>query len=132
MRPTHVLALVLLLIPGAAAQQHDAPRAGHRGTEPPQHRWDLIRTDPDVPAFARGKAFAIAGCIADAELEFQKGLPRKRAVAQFNLGILDFEGGRYWSASRRFRAAYRLKRDPVFRDYLRNARRLAATQSRHN
>ena len=128
MRRSFSLVLAVLVGSIASAQEPDSSRVGIHQLESEWHRWDDVRTDTAVPAFERGRQLAIEGRLAEAELEFRKGLTRRRAVAEFNLGLLDHAQRTYWSAYKHFRTAYRMKRDPMFRDYLRKARRLAGLQ----
>jgi hypothetical protein len=126
MKGTIVLSVLITFVPGLlSAQEEGTRRVGIHELQADEHCWDAVRTDPAVPGFALGKQLAIEGRYHEAELEFRTGLEIRRAVAQFNMGLLDFNQAKYWNACTHFRTAYRMKRDTVFRDYLRDARRLA-------
>jgi TolA-binding protein len=122
MRTTQLLVILTIVCSPVHPQSSTHPAVGQG--------WEAIRTDPAVPAFERGKAFAIEGRFAEAEQEFRKGLSLRRALAQFNMGVLDYERAKYRSAYRHFRTAYRLKQEKAFLDSLRSTRRLAATHPR--
>ena len=124
-----VLSVALLTTSAALGQEGpDSNRVSIQELESNLHRWDVIRTDSAVQSFERGKEFAIQGRLDAAALEMRKGLKKRQPIAQFNLGVLDFEQGRYGAAYSHFNAAYRLKPDSVCREYLKNARRLYRTK----
>ena len=126
--PTFVLgALSYVVLAASIAFGQEAPdsnRVSIQELEANRHRWDVLRTDAAVPAFQRGKDLAIQGRLEEAALEMRKGLKKRQAIAHFNLGVLDFEQGLYKAASAHFNTAYRLRHDPVFREYVKRTRRL--------
>jgi tetratricopeptide (TPR) repeat protein len=120
-----VLLPVIAIGMPALAQDPDSARPGIHQLEADEHRWDVLRTDPAVPALARGKAFAREGRYDEATKEFRKAVKTRRTAANFNLGVLFYEQGRYVLALKYLDIAKRAKRDSVVLEYYFNAKRLA-------
>jgi hypothetical protein len=117
--------LLLLSLPNVlSAQEADSLRKSIHQIEAEQHRWDVLRTDRAAPSLKRGKEFALDGRLAEAEAEFRKALKTRKTLANFNLGVLFLEQGRFSLALMHLDAARRVKRDSVFLEYYQTAKRL--------
>jgi tetratricopeptide (TPR) repeat protein len=125
------LAFLLLVSPPdvLSAQDADSLRIGIHQVEAEQHRWDVLRTDRAAPSLRRGKELALDGRLAEAEAEFRKALKTRKTLANFNLGVLYLEQGRFSLALTHLDAARRAKRDSVFLEYYGTAKRLAKKPS---
>jgi tetratricopeptide (TPR) repeat protein len=83
-----------------------------------------MKVHPSVPQLQKGVEMAREGDMTGAIRAFQKAAPARPSMAYFNMGVVYFETGRLEQALRYFRLSYRVRKDSLCLDNLRNTERL--------